>query len=449
MFLDEITITVQGGNGGNGMAAFRREKYVDLGGPAGGNGGHGGDVIFRVDEGLSTLLDFRQNKIFNANHGTNGMSKSKHGANAESLIMKVPPGTTVYRKIDGEKRKVADLTTQGQEFIAAHGGRGGFGNMHFATHKNPAPSISELGEPGERVELFLELKVLADAGLVGFPSVGKSTLLSVCSNANPKIASYHFTTLAPNLGVVQFDEDTNFILADLPGLIEGASEGQGLGIQFLKHVERTKVLVHVIDMAGSEGRDPYEDYMLILNELSAYNEELLTRPQVIIANKMDEESAEENLESFKKKVTNVPIVPICAILEDGVSEAIQVIGQLVEENRNTVFVDEPIESFHYYGFEPDAEQEFHVAKSPNNEFIVTGIAIERLFKMTNFDQPESALRFGNILRKMGVDDRLKQLGAKHGDSVVLYDLVFEFDEGRADRKAPETEVEIEEVEVID
>lgn len=445
MFLDEISIMVQGGNGGNGMAAFRREKYVDLGGPAGGNGGHGGDVILRVDEGLSTLLDFRQNKIFHAAHGTNGMSKSKHGANAEALVLKVPPGTSVYTKIDGEKKLIADLTSHNQAFIAAHGGRGGFGNMHFATHKNPAPSISELGEPGERIELFLELKVLADAGLVGFPSVGKSTFLSVCSNANPKIASYHFTTLAPNLGVVQQDEDTSFVLADLPGLIEGASDGLGLGIQFLKHVERTKVLVHVLDMAGSEGRHPYDDYMAIVNELRAYNEDLLKRPQIILANKMDEENAVENLSDFSKKVTDIEILPICAVLEEGIEEAIQKIGQLVEENRNTVFIEEEVESFHYYGFKPDQEQEFHIAKSPHDEYIITGIAIERLFKMTNFDQPESALRFGNILRKMGVDDRLKKLGAKHGDTVVIYDLIFEFDEGRADRSS-NTETEIFEVE---
>lgn len=444
MFLDEISISVQGGNGGNGMAAFRREKYVDLGGPAGGNGGHGGDVLLRVDEGLSTLLDFRQNKIFRAEHGTNGMSKSKHGANANPLVLKVPPGTAVYVKMNDEKKLIADLTAHGQEFIAAHGGRGGFGNMHFATHKNPAPSISELGEPGEKIELFLELKVLADAGLVGFPSVGKSTFLSVCSNANPKIASYHFTTLAPNLGVVQQDEDTSYVLADLPGLIEGASEGLGLGIQFLKHVERTKVLVHVLDMAGSEGRDPYEDYMLIMDELKAYNEELLKRPQIILANKMDEEGAQENLEKFSKKVSDVQIIPMCAVLEEGVNDAIQAIGKLVEENRNAVYTEEVVESYHYYGFQPDPEQEFHVAKSPHGEYIVTGLAIERLFKMTNFDQPESTLRFGNILRKMGVDDRLKKLGAKHGDTVVIYDLIFEFDEGRSERTLETEEQETNE-----
>lgn len=435
MFLDEIIITVKGGDGGNGMVAFRREKYVDLGGPAGGNGGHGGNIIFQVDEGLSTLLDLRQNKVFSAPYGENGMSKSKHGANAEHYIVAVPPGTAVYEILeDGNEVLLTDMVENLQQSIIATGGRGGFGNIHFSTHKNPAPSISELGEPGEIKKIRLELKMLADCGLVGFPSVGKSTFLAAVSNAKPKVASYHFTTLAPNLGVVQVNDDEHFVLADLPGLIEGASEGQGLGIQFLRHIERTKVIAHVVDIGGGEGRDPYNDYLLIKNELENYNPEINERPKVIIANKIDEFNAEENLETFINQVKddNVSVFPVSAELSIGVDEVIQNIGKIVREISSSPMKIEK-ESYHLYKYNESKEGDFHIAKSPDGDYILSGSTVERLYKMTNFDQYEATVRFGNILRKMGVDAALKKMGAKHGDQIMLYDMVFNYDEGSSDR----------------
>ena len=284
-FLDRAQVTAIAGKGGDGMVAFNREKYRPDGGPAGGDGGNGGNVIFRVDEGLRTLMDFRYNRHFKAKGGENGMSKSKYGANAEDLIVKVPPGTLVREA--KTQRIIADLVDHGQEAIVAKGGRGGRGNIKFATHKNPAPSIAENGEPGQEVELALELKVLADVGLIGYPSVGKSTLLSVISNAKPKVADYQFTTLVPNLGVVHLALDQEFVVADMPGLIEGASQGVGLGIDFLRHIERTKVLLHVVDMAGVHGRDPFDDFKSIMEELGRYHAKLLLRPMIIVANKVD------------------------------------------------------------------------------------------------------------------------------------------------------------------
>ena len=302
VFYDRATIQVKAGKGGDGMVAFRREKYVPDGGPAGGDGGKGGSVIFKVDSGLRTLLDFRHKRHFKAKPGENGMSKSMYGRRAEDLIVKVPPGTIVRNA--ETKALIADLVEDGQEVVVAKGGRGGRGNIRFATHNNPAPDIAENGEPGEEFELDLELKVLADVGLVGFPSVGKSTLLSVISSAKPKIADYHFTTLNPQLGMAQSPNGEQFVVADLPGLIEGAHTGVGLGIHFLKHIERTKVLLHVIDMAAMEGRDPFEDYKIIQEELGSYHLRLLERPMLIVANKMDQPQAEENLEKFKKDLAD-------------------------------------------------------------------------------------------------------------------------------------------------
>src|SRR5690554_5808869 len=298
MFVDLVQVLVKSGDGGNGIVAFRREKYEPMGGPAGGDGGNGGDVIFEVDEGLNTLMDFRYQKHFKAKRGENGMSKGKHGKNAEPLIVSVPPGTIVKNVDTGQI--IADLTKHKQQAIIAEGGRGGRGNIKFATARNRAPQIAENGEPGVEINVQLELKVLADVGLVGFPSVGKSTLLSVTSQAKPKIADYHFTTLVPNLDMVQTDDGRSFVMADLPGLIEGAHQGVGLGYQFLRHIERTRVIVHVIDMSASEGRDPYEDYQIINDELKQYDEKLLERPQIIVANKMDVEGAEDELKRFKE-----------------------------------------------------------------------------------------------------------------------------------------------------
>ncbi|MFL6517331.1 MAG: GTPase ObgE, partial [Bacillus sp. (in: firmicutes)] len=291
MFVDQTKIYVKAGDGGNGMVAFRKEKYIPKGGPAGGDGGKGANVIFEVNEGLRTLMDFRYQRHFKAPRGEHGMSKNMHGAHAKDMIVKVPPGTVVID--EKTKEVIADLVENGQRAIIAKGGRGGRGNSRFATPANPAPELSENGEPGQEREVILELKLLADVGLVGFPSVGKSTLLSVVSSAKPKIAEYHFTTIVPNLGMVETADNRSFVMADLPGLIEGASEGVGLGHQFLRHIERTRVIVHVIDMAAIEGRDPFEDFLTINRELSEYNLRLTERPQIIVANKMDMPGAEE------------------------------------------------------------------------------------------------------------------------------------------------------------
>ena len=337
MFLDTAKISVQAGRGGDGMVAFRREKYVPNGGPWGGDGGKGGSVIFKVDEGLRTLMDFRYNRKFKAKNGEKGMTKGMHGRGAEDLIVSIPPGTTVR---DAETGKViTDLVEEGQEFVIAHGGRGGRGNIRFATPRNPAPEIAENGEPGEERELQLELKILADVGLVGFPSVGKSTILSVVTAAKPKIGAYHFTTIVPNLGMVRTKSGESFAMADLPGLIEGASQGVGLGTQFLRHIERTRVILHVIDMSGSEGRDPYEDYLQINKELETYNLRLMERPQIIVANKMDMPEAEENLKEFKEKLAanydefeELPqIFPISSLAHQGLENLLEATAELLDQ----------------------------------------------------------------------------------------------------------------------
>ena len=300
MFVDEVEIKVEAGKGGDGCTAFRREKYIPMGGPYGGNGGHGGDIIFKVDEGLHTLLDLRYQKILKAPKGENGRGKNQHGKKAEPLVVKVPQGTVVTDLETG--LVVADLSQKDQQEVIAKGGRGGRGNTAFKTQTNTAPDYSENGEEGEKRTLKVEVKLLADVGLVGLPSVGKSTIISMVSKSKPKIAAYHFTTLSPNLGVVKTSNNDSFVVADLPGLIEGASQGEGLGDKFLRHIERTRVIAHVIDMSGSEMRDPYEDYLLINKELKEFNEKLLEKPQIIIANKMDLEGAKENLEKFKSNV---------------------------------------------------------------------------------------------------------------------------------------------------
>jgi GTP-binding protein len=425
MFVDVVSIYVKAGNGGNGMVAFRREKYVPNGGPAGGDGGKGGDVVLEVEEGLSTLLDLRYQKHFKAKNGEPGRSKGQHGKSAPDLIIKVPPGTLVKEKKSG--RVIADLVHHGQRVIVAEGGRGGRGNIRFATPKNPAPYMAENGEPGEEKELILELKVLADVGLVGFPSVGKSTLLSVVSAAKPKIAEYHFTTLTPNLGVVRVDEHKSFVMADLPGLIEGAHAGHGLGHQFLRHIERTRVIVHVVDMAGSEGRDPYDDFIKINQELKMYDYRLEERPQIVAANKMDLPGAQENLIQFRQKVgEHVPVYPISAVTKEGVQELIHAIYNVLQSIPKDRFrLSEVAEDERkVYTFEDD-QPSFRVYRE-NDGFVVEGEAIERLFKMTNFNYEEGAMRFARILRKMGVDDALRQHGAEPGDTVRILGFEFEF-----------------------
>jgi GTPase len=427
MFVDQVKIYIKGGDGGNGMVAFRREKYVPNGGPAGGDGGKGADVVFEVNEGLRTLMDFRYQRHFKAPRGEHGMSKNMHGRNSKDMIVKVPPGTVVT---DAETNEViADLVEHGQRAVIAKGGRGGRGNTRFATPANPAPELSEHGEPGVEREVILELKLLADAGLVGFPSVGKSTLLSVVSSARPKIAEYHFTTIAPNLGMVETEDGRSFVLADLPGLIEGAHSGVGLGHQFLRHIERTRVIVHVIDMAAMEGRDPYEDYLTINKELKEYNLRLTERPQIIVANKMEMPGAEENLQRFKEQLEDDhPIFPISAVTRQGLRDLLFAIVNKVEETPEFPLIQEEEETgVHRVLYKHEAEQtEFVITRDSAGDYIVSGDAIEKLFKMTDFSRDESVRRFARQLRGMGVDDALRQKGAKDGDIVKLLDYEFEF-----------------------
>ena len=432
MFLDTAKVSVKAGRGGDGMVAFRREKYVANGGPWGGDGGRGGDVIFVVNEGLRTLMDFRYNRHFKAKAGEKGMTKGMHGRGAENLYVSVPQGTTVRDAQTG--KVIADLVKNGQEFIVAHGGRGGRGNIRFATPRNPAPEISENGEPGEERELALELKILADVGLVGFPSVGKSTLLSVITAAKPKIGAYHFTTIVPNLGMVRTKSGDSFAVADLPGLIEGASQGIGLGTQFLRHIERTRVILHVIDMSASEGRDPYEDYLAINKELETYNLRLLERPQIIVANKMDMPQAAENLEQFKEKLDanygefddKPQIFPISGIAHQGLDALLDATAQLLAQTDDFLLYDESdMQEEAYYGFEEE-EKAFDISRADDAAWVLSGEKLEKLFVMTNMERDEAIMKFSRQLRGMGVDQALRERGAKDGDIVRIGNFEFEF-----------------------
>lgn len=431
MFVDKAKVYVKGGDGGDGLIAFRREKYVAEGGPAGGDGGHGGDVIFRVDEGLRTLLDFKYQKHFKAKRGEKGKPKSQNGANAQPLIVRVPPGTVL---IDDDTNAVlADLTEHGQEYVVARGGRGGRGNIRFASPSNPAPYIAENGEEGEERWVVLELKVMADVGLVGYPSVGKSTLLSVVSAAKPKIAAYHFTTLAPNLGVVDVGDGRSFVLADLPGLIEGAHEGTGLGHEFLRHVERTRILLHVVDMSGTEGRDPYEDWQQISLELALYNPQLLERRQLIIASKMDMPDSAKNLEHFKSRLVSdhpdqqFEIIPISAMTGSGIQEMIYKVADLLDQLPQLPLVEEVAESEErkIYRFEEQEEALFTIRRE-NDTYVIESEAIERLIKRTQFSSHDAVMRFARTLRKMGIDQALRERGAKDGQIIRIGELEFEF-----------------------
>ncbi|MCP3025548.1 GTPase ObgE [Halobacillus sp. A5] len=425
MFVDQVKVFVKGGDGGNGLVAYRREKYVPMGGPAGGDGGNGGDVIFEVDEGLNTLMDFRYQHHFKAKRGENGMNQKQHGKNSLPLIISVPPGTTVKDLESG--RVIADLTEHKQQAVIAKGGRGGRGNARFATARNPAPEIAENGEPGQELDVQVELKLLADVGLVGFPSVGKSTFLSTVTAAKPKIADYHFTTLAPNLGVVESQDHRSFVLADLPGLIEGAHEGVGLGHQFLRHVERTRLLLHVIDMSGMEGRDPYEDYVTINNELSSYDERLSRRPQIIVANKMDIPEAELYLEEFKQKAGDeVSIYPISTATRTGIDELLYAVADKLDElpKQETEDIEE-IEERVIYKYEKE-EAPFKITRADDGAFVLYGEKIESVFRKTDFSRDQSINRFARQMRSMGVDAELRKRGAKDGDTVRLLEYEFEF-----------------------
>ncbi|WP_440895981.1 GTPase ObgE [Amphibacillus sp. Q70] len=424
MFVDQVKVYVKAGDGGNGLVSFRREKYVPFGGPSGGDGGNGADIVFEVNEGLNTLMDFRYQRHFKAKRGENGMSKGQHGKNAQPMVLAVPPGTIVKDDLTGEV--LADLTEHGQRALIAKGGRGGRGNIRFASAKNPAPEISENGEPGVERDIVIELKLIADVGLVGFPSVGKSTLLSVVSAARPKIDDYHFTTLAPNLGVVETGDNRSFVIADLPGLIEGAHTGIGLGHQFLRHVERTRVVMHVIDMAATEGRDPYQDYLTINEELQAYDPSILERPQVIVANKMDMPDAETQLELFQEQLEEPHLIfPISALTKEGLRELLfAVADQLDQIPKNTQPIEEKAEHIVYRHQEEQAP--FQITRDPDGAFVLYGDRIEKLLKMTDLTRDESVQRFSRQMRTMGVDQALREKGAKDGTTVRLLDYEFEF-----------------------
>lgn len=418
MFVDEVTVKLIAGKGGDGCTSFRREKFVEMGGPNGGNGGKGADIIFTTDKSLKTLIDLKVQKIVKADKGVNGKGRDQNGANAEDVIIKVPEGTVVTNLETNEV--ICDLISGTK--IIAHGGRGGRGNRSLATHDNPAPRMSELGAPGEELLVKCELKVLADVGLVGFPSAGKSTLLSVITNASPKIAAYHFTTLSPNLGVVK-TYGKEFIIADLPGLIEGASEGVGLGFKFLKHAMRTKVIAHIIDMSGENSFSPLESYETIYNELAKYDESLIKKPSVVIASKMDLPESKENLAKFKEKYPNLEVYPISSVYNEGLDALIKRLGEIVEESDNqapTITTTEKI-----YKYEEEVPFEIH---RENNIWVLTGPKIEELFKMTRFTEDESVMHFAYKLKKMGVDEKLEELGAKRGDEVKIMDYIFNFKE---------------------
>lgn len=438
MFVDDVSITVKAGNGGNGCVAFRREKFVPKGGPSGGNGGRGGDIIFVGERGLTTLLDLKFNKIIKAANGQNGAPKDCFGADANDVYVKVPIGSVIYDLKDNSI--IADITKHKQEVIVCHGGKGGKGNSAFATPRIPAPQICEKGEPGEEKEIRIELKVLADVGLVGFPSVGKSTLLSVVSAARPKIADYHFTTLAPNLGVVQVKDGRSFVMADLPGLIEGASSGAGLGFQFLRHIERTRVIVHIIDMASVEGRDPYEDYKKINSELKQYDERLMLRPQIIVANKMDIFEAKDNLEKFKEaikkdnppiineagdEIYNYTIIPISAYTRDNLDELLFKIADTLENISIDAFKEEFVDEVVEYKFQKTPDP-FTITLGDDGIYEVTGPVVQKYFDSTDFSHEENVKLFARRIRNLGVDEQLRKLGVQNGDTVRILGYEFEF-----------------------
>lgn len=419
MFVDELNIKLMAGPGGDGCTSFRREKFVPMGGPDGGNGGRGASIIFKVDKSLKTLVDLSYKKIIKAPKGENGKGSNKYGKNAEDIIINVPEGTTIINKATNEV--MADLINDGEEFVVAHGGRGGKGNKSFATHDVPAPKFSEKGEPGEEIEVRLELKVLADVGLVGMPNVGKSTLLSVISSSKPKIAAYHFTTLNPNLGVVKLKNGKSFVMADLPGLIEGASNGVGLGTEFLKHAMRTRIIAHVVDMGASEERNPIEDYKIIRNEVIKYSEILKNKKEVVIASKMDLENGKENLEKFKKAYPDLEVIPVSSYDLSGIDEMMERLMEILDETPKEDLY--PKEQFKVYKYEDNKPYNI---KRDGNIWIVSGKEIETLLLMTKFNEDEGVLRFARKFKGMGIEDELEKLGAKPGDEVQILDYMFTF-----------------------
>lgn len=422
MFVDEVVIKVEAGKGGDGCLAFKREKFVAMGGPFGGNGGKGADIIFAVDEGLKTLIDLRYMKLIKGEKGDNGSGKNKNGKKAEDLTIRVPQGTIITDQETGYV--LADLKNKNDKIVVAAGGRGGRGNVAFKTLANPCPNFAENGEPGEFRTLKVELKLLGDVGLVGMPSVGKSTLISKISAAKPKIAEYHFTTLSPNLGVVKANNNRSYVVADLPGLIEGASKGEGLGDRFLKHIERTKIIAHVIDMSGIEGRNPIDDYNIIRNELKEFSERLVNKKEVIVANKMDMESSIENLKKFKETFKDKEIIEISAIESKGLEKLINKLADLVYETPDEELIkEEEIESHVLYKFK---KEEPYTITIEDGVYVIKGKEVEKLLKMTNFSTLDARERFTRKLRGMGIDDKLREMNIEEGDHVRILDFDFEF-----------------------
>lgn len=423
MFIDEVVLNVIGGKGGDGSSSFRHEKFIEMGGPDGGNGGRGGNVVFVADEGLKTLIDLRYQKKIKGEKGSNGSGANRTGASGEDTYVKVPVGTTIT---DTETNLIiADLVKDKEEAIIASGGRGGKGNAAFKSNKNKAPTTSEYGAPGEERIVKCELKLLADVGLVGFPSVGKSSLISVISASKPKIADYHFTTLTPNLGVVKAG-DYSFVVADLPGIIEGASEGVGLGDKFLKHASRCKVIAYVIDMASTEGRDVIEEYEVLKKELKNYSEKLYNKKSIVIANKSDMPSFNENLEKFKKKYKDVEIITTSAITKSGLEDLKRSLAHLVKTTEEKVYEDKEFESYVLYEFKK--EKPYTITKENDHTYVITGDKLELLLKMTRFNSDEAALKFARKLKNMGIDEELRNLGAKDGDTIRILDQEFEYSE---------------------
>ena len=422
MFVDYAKITIKSGDGGDGAATFRREKYVAAGGPDGGDGGKGGDIYFIVDPDSNTLIDFRYTKKFKAENGQNGSGGHKFGKSGKDLFVKVPLGTIVK---DSESGKViADLSTKGQKELILKGGRGGKGNSHFATSTRQAPRFAIDGEKGKEKELILELKLLADVGLIGFPNVGKSTILSRVTKATPKIADYHFTTIDPNLGVVKTEHGDSFVLADIPGIIEGASEGVGLGIQFLRHVERTRLLLHIIDIASTEGRNPIEDYNKINEELKKYSEKLAGKKQIIVANKIDSMQDDSNLKELEKiaKKSNTKLYKISAVTGEGLNELFNDVAEILKTlpKEEIVEIDDKV----VYTLEEEEEQ-FKV-EIIDGEYIVTGPACERLMGRVNIGDNESYSYMEKMLKKIGIEQELRNKGVKEGDTVKILDWEFEW-----------------------
>lgn len=421
MFIDQARIYVKAGDGGNGMVAYRREKYVPEGGPAGGDGGKGANIIFQADEGLRTLMDFKYRRHYKADRGEHGQSKNMHGANAEDLVVRVPVGT-IIRDADTEE-VLADLVANGQTAVVAKGGRGGRGNARFASSRHKTPAFAEKGEPGQERYLVLELKLLADVGLVGFPNAGKSTLIARVSAARPKIADYPFTTLVPNLGVVEIAPGETFVVADIPGLIEGAHRGVGLGFEFLRHIERTRVLVFVLDCSGLNDSDPVSDYEILLMELKLYRPELENRSRVIAANKMDSPLAQEMLEMLRSTIKDTLIFPISALTGEGCDQLMHhVYGMWLEAKEILPVIEERVVT------KFKDEEPFTIQRGMDGAVEITGERIEKLIAMTNFDNEEALPRFQMIIERMGLNAALKNYGVKPGDVVRISDLEFEYAE---------------------